>query len=378
LMRCPSTFNCKNPADQIEVVTEQDDGPRHSIVTIGALVQEYMGGMLRRVTGDGVEIELKGTGSQPPLLKIEQLMEANPDFRIVWEHRNATKTRGWSMSEFEMSIANYIARAGFTDQEMADTLVYHRIKYGDPKGKADRVDYISQLIGKARQGVEDQDDEEELELERTDAVDELASMAKNGTADPVRATSLFSKLVGGPEVKELIQDGRDPDTARFRLVLADGRDVPLGPAAVLLDPTKFRERFMVVTGKIPARVKLDKWEKALQALLDTATVNEVHDDSRGARALAWVGDYIDSGLSTDRDAACQAKDPFEHKDAVFIYLDGFAHWLRRIRGERMPVADIKQLLYAAGFERKTVNYVTDEGSKSTRSYWVIGKDIVTS
>lgn len=382
LMRIPGTYNCKG-MDQgvapMPVELLDYEGPRHDIITIGGVVQEYMGEAmqgLRRVTGEGIDIVLQGRTSQPPMWKLEELMAANVDFKVVWEHRASSRTRDWSMSEYEMSIANYIARAGFDDQEMADTLVYHRIKYGDPKGKADRVDYIAQLIGKARQGVEDQDDEEELAIERADAVDQLSSMAKAGAADPVRATTLFSKVVGGPEVKELIQDGRDPDTARYRLVLADGREVPIGPAAVLIDAAKFRERFMVVTGKLPHRIKGDKWDKVVQAMLDAATVNEGEEDSRGARVLAWLDGYVDQGLSTDRNAACQSRDPFEHDDEVYIYLDSFAHWLRRIRSERLPVADLKQLMIAAGFERRTVSYINEHEKKTSRSYWVIPKEAI--
>jgi hypothetical protein len=148
----------------------------------------------------------------------------------------------------------------------------------------------------------------------------------------------------------------------------------LGPAAVLLDPNKFRERYVVVTQVLPPRVKLEKWDRALQALLHVATVNESAEDSRGARVINWLDGYLDSGLSTDRDAACAARDPFEYHDEVYIYLDSFAHWLRRIRGERLQAADLKQLMLAAGFERRTVSYKSESGAKTSRSYWFIAKE----
>jgi hypothetical protein len=222
LMRVPGTNNCKG--DQpVPVTLLEDDGPRHSHDALGTVVQEFISAQKEAAASvaAGDEIELRGENASPPMLRLEQVMDAIGDFRIVWDHRPSAHTRDWSLSQFEMSIANYLARAGFSDQEMADTLVYHRLRHGDPKGKAHRRDYIQTLINKARRGMEDDADEEEEALERDDAMDELASMGKNGNSEPTKATALFSKVIGGPAIKELIQDGRDPDTARFRVVLAD-------------------------------------------------------------------------------------------------------------------------------------------------------------
>lgn len=381
LMRLPGTENAKGKDSgfkPVPVTLMEFDGPRYDIESISEVAQEHMNVAIaaqQRITGEGIDIILRGKDVNPPILKIDELKSIDSGFAQVWDHTVGARERSkWSMSSYEMSIANYLVRAGFSDQEIADCLVYHRLRFepGDPKGKAGRPDYISATIGKARAGVEQEEEEADIEAERDEAVQQLSALSRAEAPDPVRATSLFSSVVGGPEVKRLIQDGRDPEHAQFRLELADGREVPLGPAANMISQDRFRERFMVVTSVLPKRCKNDKWDDVIRALLKTATVNE--EDSRVAIVHGWLEGYLDYNLSNDRDAACLAMDPFEHEDDVCIYAQSLNQWLRRVRSMRMKDTEIHQYLHAAGFERKSVTYTKDNGRRSQRSYWVTAKE----
>lgn len=379
VMRLPGTMNGKAThmgGDAVPVDMMEDDGPRYELDSIQEVCQEYIKETIQsaaRVTGDGIDIVLN-TQPSIPSLKIDELKSIDPEFEQVWEHRGTNRARKkWSMSSYEMSIANYLVRAGFTDQEIADCLVYHRLRHepGDPKGKASRPDYIAATIGKARAGVDQEERELEEEEERDEAVQQLSAMSRADTPDPVRATSLFTTVVGGPEVKWLIQDGRDPETAQFRLELADGRDVPIGPPTNLINQERFRERFMVVTSVLPRRCKADKWDEVVRALLKTAQVNET--DSRKHQVFGWLETYLDFSLSTDRDAACQAMDPYEHEDWIFIHVGTLTQWLRKSRGSRLKDTEVQQYLIAAGFERERVTYTKDTGTRTQRIYWKIPK-----
>jgi hypothetical protein len=379
LMRLPGTQNYKDAANPADVQIIAHEGSRVTLEGIGALCQEHMqsaADAMRRVTGEGIGIEMRGAAAVPSW-RIGQLMAADVDFNIVWTRKKAGRTKDWSDSEFDLSIATRLAEAGCDDQEIADAIVHNRLQHGDPKNKSQRPDYIKQTIGKARLRHDLVEAERESERSRSDAAEQLESIAAQGsTAEPTRTVSLFTQLLGGPEVKELVQDSRDPDQARFRLVLADGREVPIGTGSDLLNPEKFRSAFAVVTGHVVPGIKRDKWHKIVQALLHAATINEETEDTRAARGVNWVRDYCDRGLSTDKNMACQAHDPFTADGEVFVPLGGFVHWLRRIKGERLAEADIKQLLIAAGFERRTINYNKDTGRKSSRSYWIGSADMV--
>lgn len=375
LMRVPGGRNHKGVESGWEpapVKIHSDTGIRYTIEAISGVGAEYVAAAAeatRRITGEGVGIALNGERAIPSW-RVGQMLAVDVDFKNMWERRKLGKNAGWSDSEFDLSIATRLADAGASDQEIADALVHNRLEHGDPKGKAGRLDYIKATIGRARTRADIAEASREAEIARTDAADQLEAIAVEGGADVSRTVSLFTQVLGGPEVKELIQDSRDPDQARFRLVLADGREVPIGSGAELLSPDRFRSAFAVVTGYVVPDVKRPKWHKIVQALLQAAVVNESSEDTRAARAVLWLRDYIDRGLSTDKNAACQAADPFQEGTIVHIALGPFVHWLRRMRGERLNDADVKQLLIAAGFERKTINYVREDNKKSSRSYWL--------
>lgn len=386
LMRIPETLNHKG-VDQgfkpASVELLEGDGPRYQLQTFAAIVDAYMGEAIeatRRTTGEGIEANARA-GAQPPLEKLDLLTSMDPDFKTVWEHKRTAKTRNWSMSQFEMSIANCLVRAGWDDQEVADAIVYHRNRFepGDPR-KKNRTARIRQTIGKARQAVQTEYFKEEALFEREQAIDQMqgGSGPLPKAADAPRKIALFSKICGGPQVKELLQDGRDPETARFRLALADGREVPLGKMTNLQMMSQFQQAFAIVTSHYPLAVSKPQWERIVGELIAHATVNEGAEDTRSARVRGWLEGYLDRKLSTDKDAACEAYDPFVKDGVVYVPASNLRLWLRKMRDERIEDADLKQYLKAAGFERKTVGYRKSNGDKSTRSYYFMDEEALES
>lgn len=374
LMRMPGTFNCKGvragvvPAP-VEVVYE--DGPRYEIEKFVEVTRAHMAvsmETMRMQTGAGVDIELRGENSSPPMLRIEELIKISDDFKHAWNRGKGSSGRPTKTSpnQWDMSIANHMAWAGFTAQEICDAISYHRLRFGDPKAKYMRMDYMTRTIGKALASIELDDDEIE---NREEAIEELGNQSKAVHPDQTRTTHLFSKVIGGPEVKRLIQDGLDPEHVQYRLELADGREVPLPGPEYVIEWNLFKRNFMSVTQHVIPRMKNEEWDNAVRALLATAEVNDV--DSREAHVHGWLEGYLDYGLSTDRDAACQAMDPFIDGDMVGVHAGNLGMWLRRNRGVRMKDPEIHQYLHAAGFERKSVSYTKDDGKRSMRSYWMV-------
>jgi hypothetical protein len=64
--------------------------------------------------------------STPPMLKLDALRDVNEHFRASWDHKNPTIDQGkdGSSSAYEQSIASCCANAGWSDQEIVDTLIY--------------------------------------------------------------------------------------------------------------------------------------------------------------------------------------------------------------------------------------------------------------
>lgn len=377
LMRLPGTLNHKGET-AVPVTLIESDGPRYTIESLGGRADKHMGASageaLKSLSGATVSIELGDVN--PPFERLEELREIIPEFRKVWNHAKSAKTADWSLSHWDMAIASYCVQANFTDQEIADTLRYHRRKHGDPGGKADRQDYLQRTIAKARSAERFEEAEREANLEREDTADQIARLNESGAAPPAVTINLFNKILGGPAVKELVQNGRDPDLARFHLVLADGREVPIGPVSSLIAQGRFRERFAVVTAHLPKLIKASRWDDIVQALLNAATIREEREDTKASLVIGWLDSYVDRRTSSDRDGACQAHDPFVAGDELFIALGPFNQWLRKVQGERIQPMDLKLMLEFAGFERRTVNYRKDDGSKSSRSYFAGPADLV--
>lgn len=65
----------------------------------------------------------------------------------IVEHRRGQD--GWSLSEYDMSLATRTVAAGWTDNEVAALIKMHRDRHGSDKG--DRADYIARTIHKARE-----------------------------------------------------------------------------------------------------------------------------------------------------------------------------------------------------------------------------------
>jgi hypothetical protein len=194
-------------------------------------------------------------------------------------------------------------------------------------------------------------------------------------AAPV-TTSLFSKIVGGPEIKELIQDGRDPDMARYTLVFANGEELGIGTPADLLSFDRFKQRYVALTQHLPPRRTPAEWDGVVRSLLTAVQVREDDDSTREGQAAAWLSSYLERRLSHDKDRACQVHDPFEKAGEVFIPLSSFVQWLRRAQGERVTAVDVKQLLQRVGYDRRTVSYATKDDKRSSRSYYVGPREVV--
>lgn len=147
LMRMPGTINGKGD-DSRAVVVDDHRGPRYARADLLALC----------ATAGPVELPSERVapgavgdihaGGKVDLAPLDALIANDPAFSLVFFH--ADGRHGWSLSEYDMSIATTLARAGgWTNQQIADVLVAHRAHHGE-HAKGRRVDYLRRTIAKAR------------------------------------------------------------------------------------------------------------------------------------------------------------------------------------------------------------------------------------
>lgn len=378
VMRIPGTFNHKGE-QPVPVELVEMGGKTYSVEELAELGQGFAVASEARVEAleTGEELVLQVRLNVPLDSRLKDLMVDEPDFKATWEMRAGvgSKRRGWSASEFEFSICNWLVRAGLDPQQVCDVLVHWRniIEPGDPRGK-NRAERLARTIGKVINTVSVEYEKEFAETNRETALASMEAMAHRSTepSSQAKAMANLNKIVGGPEIASLKQYSRDPNTARFAVVLADGRELNIGLFSNFLTYSRFRPTYAIATGHLPPVVKQAAWEKAVAQLLRVADVIDDVEDSRAGEMRAWLEDYVDSQGSEDRDGACASNAPFIENGAVHVALSHFMRYLRRVVGERVDGADVAAELRSLGFERTTVAFKRSSGARSTRSYFERG------
>lgn len=386
LMRIPGTVNAKGGQEAAvtgwpDPVADQD-GPRYGLDDLATIAlaaptppASFNGnGSQLLIAGEGDQVFTFDPSGEPPFDKMEALLENDELFKRTWKHtRRDAKT--WTMSEYDLALASRAVLVGWDDQEISNLLAAHRRRWGGEK--LDRPDYFERTIARARvQLVRD-----EQERARNDALDDLEVRSQETRPDADATVAAFNRVVGGPQVKEFVQDGRDPSSARFTLVMANGDNVRLGRANALLNQDRFREAFAVVTGHVLQKVKGPRWDSAVQALLKVRQVRESEDDTPEGQVADWLSRYLYERLpprpgEDAKDEACRTKEPFEEDELVYVFAASFGGFVRQALRQNLPDHEVKDMLRQAGFERRTVHYQRDDGAVSTRSYYAGPKTVV--
>jgi hypothetical protein len=378
LLRLPGTFNCKGGLSApVSYYYEDFEGPRHDrdhlmqlafdAAPSASQVRDVLSGLVG-------EFEVRPEG-EPSFTKMKAAILNNPQFEKTLEHtRRDREVEGWSMSEYDLSLASMAAHMDWTDQEIADLIVFHRRKHGDVE-KALRPDYLRSTIAKARREREGTERERKVEA----ALENLAAMGTQEAVDPDAVMAEFNKVIDSPKlkVKELIQDGDDPKQARYRLIVEPGgKEVPIGPSSTLFNPDQFREAFGVVTGHVVMPVKKAEWLAALQALLNVRQVHVAQDDTPQGQVVEWLAKYVSERAMNDQTEACRRREPFEKGGYIYVYAASFGTFVNRNLGRRIPDADLKQMLKAAGFTARSVSFVTEAGKPTSKSYYSAPRSVI--
>jgi hypothetical protein len=148
VLRLPGTINYKAPSAPVTIW--HDRGPRWNPSDFQDFSLPATLGDHQRRADDGHDQLLLGLGRQPPGDKLSKLFSDEPRFAGAFTRQ---RTDLASDSEADLAIANHAARAGWTDQEIADAITASRKLYGratNSDEKARRIDYLQRTIARAR------------------------------------------------------------------------------------------------------------------------------------------------------------------------------------------------------------------------------------
>jgi putative DNA primase/helicase len=176
VMRLPGTINAKG--GQRKSVRVVAVGPRHDRAVLFALCEAAgavdPGYRMHEVPTVSVECR-----PETRLPRHGALLENSAQFRRTWRHE---RTDLPSMSEYDLSLASIAALAGWSDQAIADMVCVHRRQQDPSDPKAERVDYVSRTVQRARQQA--QPEPEITPMKGTFESDAWASLILGGLEKP--------------------------------------------------------------------------------------------------------------------------------------------------------------------------------------------------
>ncbi len=314
-------------------------------------------------------------GASPPA-KLFGLLEVDTDLAILWEGK-AKKLKG--QSEYDLGLASRLVGYDLSDQEIADSLVYHRRTSGlcetpGNEAKVNRPDYYARTIAKARQGRTASETAERLSR----AQDELEAKLEGGldpegrprTGDDALALrTLLTERLGLPDEAVGLRLQRlvgEPST--YFLTIPGRPSALLGSIKEVLSYRFFKAAVAEAT-KIVLRPELKgaAWNAVCQALMALCEDYDVGEDLSGvaAEAATWVRDYLEAEPpSDDEREAIGLRMPFVKDGAPHFFLDRLAFWVETERRAKVTGRRLALWLKASGYEPRVVAW-----KGSTRNTW---------
>lgn len=168
LLRLPGTLNGKGGgARPVEVV--EFTGRRHKRADLLALAATAKDDAPDPTERQLTLIPDAGTASDIPVVdRLRAMIDNVETFADTWRRQRAD-ARGWSPSEYDLSIASQLVAADWTDPDIAEAIRLRRLRYDRDDRKGQRAKYIARTIARARAGGQ-----------RADAVAQLRALAEGG------------------------------------------------------------------------------------------------------------------------------------------------------------------------------------------------------
>ncbi len=330
VLRLPGTLNNKYGEPRPVRVVREDALARYSpddfaMFRVDDTGAAYTNGSGARqpLTVGGLVLDARAV----PPLKIFDLIQVDAKFRMTWERRRKD-LRDTSPSGYDMSLASFTVAAGWTDQEIADTLIAARARNGDDLKL--REDYYRRTIDNIRRSRS-----REETLSEVEATGGISVLTDEGRA---RVFDLFSAQTGA----KLVGLARSyPKGDLFIFTFDSGQQVQV-PITTLTNWRSFWET-LSVAGCQPntSRPKESVWLALVNTLVSIAERMDVEVSREGgmlavliarlARASQIDIDDPVEANAAERYAAIRSCGAFYYEGRIWIRLKGLLAQAEQMR-----------------------------------------------
>jgi hypothetical protein len=317
------------------------------------------------VTVDGIIMD---GDAQPPFDRFNDLCEIDRKFAQTWNHKRRDLPDD-SMSSYDMSLANLMAAAGWDAQEIVNTLIAHRRKYGQDLKLRESyyIPTVTKALGAHKAAQAAREVSQVVEKARVDQTEVVIE-----DTDRKKILDLLENLTGVP-VSRITQHGED--TVQFSIELKNGKSVQLGPVSKLTNFDNWINVAMIHGTRIPDRPKTKEWHSCLtciKAIIEVVTA----DDLKPAEiALGWLRGYAAEAADlTKADASelasyIESDRPFISHNHLYIRMVGFKTFLQDVKKEKKEGSEILYLIRLVGMESKKVQARKDGSNKVVGRYY---------
>ena len=381
VMRLPGTWNNKEAQDRKRVEVLENPGPRYGKQQFIELIPEDfqatpMGVRRGRSTGsggnggggngNGYTVGNGGLAldpdAEPPALKLESLLKADVKFRRSWE-RSRSDLRDQSPSGYDMSLASIATRAGWSPQEIVNTLITWRRKHGLEQKW--RLDYYERTLEKAKAPIRQNEILERLQSGTNKPQGEEV-------ADSSRHLRDVSKLLG-IDIHSIDRYPKGPSSYVLHTdrgaVEIDSTDTLMSPrklAVAVADATKFAP-------KITDAVRT-QWPVIVQIMLDACEDRDIGEASDQKELLkVLLEDYLRSPASAaDMADAMRDRAPFVRNGRIEVHFWDLSKYITNIEGHRIELRHLGKTLHQLG-ARPNPNDIPPTASKGRSTYrtWIL-------
>jgi len=384
VLRVGGTLNYKNKKDIRPVNIMSRSGKRYDIDNLRAELKstnfdveevqandEYLGNI---IVADDFKLDPK---AEPPWKKLVVMSQLDPKFQLSIEHnRPKREFQDQSPSAYDFSIAIFCAQAGWSNQEIVDTLIYTR-----KKNNCDlklRPSYYRRTLQKvwdkirAEQALEDIEDLTSPETLSADAdfAEGDGSIEENERQQILDALSRSLKI----KINNIIKYTGDPP--QYRIETNCGNAL-LGEVRNLISQSKFKENMAALTGVYIRAMKGKEWDKIAELLLKAVVEESIGDEATNdGLAKSWVMNFIhEKSVAEDACVALDTGKPFiDGNSKLCIIASSFTRWLRYSENEKISPRQLGAVLRGFGAKPVTKSFKGDEGKSTSRSVWVLPGD----
>jgi len=361
VFRIPDTINAKCRKQVTVKIIESDWKQRYnwsdfeSYFPVGDLQFEKKKATPPTVTKGFLDLEVRPARGPNPQ-KWYALQSVDSRIKDTFEHKRKD-LNDTSPSGYDMALACFAAQAGWSDQEIADLLVAHRIKHNPTDPKIYRLDYLSRTIARAKENIE----QEEAQCRIEDAVDfGIVEGIEPGDIEGMKR-ALVKDLAFQLKVPmtRIVKYMTDPPQYRIE---TSTHHVNLGTVENLIEQRKFKNAIASITGRLITPIDSKRWPKTAQALLKACFEMDAGMGATDKGSVwLWLNQFCDEMKPLDNDEKKEALASFfpffwEHRGTkmVCIFPREFSSWLKRSHDERMNSRKLGVLLRGFGGEHKPV------------------------